>query len=137
MKKLKLVLSIIILSIAFISCSALESRETQKNADKLKAGITQIIIPEKTTEFEVRKLLGNPTVKAVRKGGTIRLAYYSGDFYHQNSEENKRVLDKYIPAELLNDQEKLKKVVLAIFIKHDEIKDENIIYRVEVEIMRM
>lgn len=136
MKKIVLIFIGMILTIFFSACSSAVTRESKKNALELRNSIEQIIIIGKTTEFEVSDLLGNPTVQVLRGDGIVRMAYYSGNFYHKNIESNKKILEKYIPSKLLNDEKSLEKVVLGIYLKRDDSKNERIVYKITAEVLR-
>ena len=136
MKKIGLNFIGMVLIILFSACSSAVTRESKKNALELQNSIEQIVTIGKTTEFEVSDLLGNPTIQVLRGNNVLRMAYYSGNFYHKNIESNKRILEKYIPSKLLNDEKSLEKVVLGIYLKRDNNKNERIVYKITGEVLR-
>lgn len=136
MKKIMILFTAMILSISFSSCSSLVHNENRKNALELQNAIEQIIVPEKSTEFEVVDLLGNPAIKVLRGDGILRMAYYNGSFYNENIETNKKIIEKYVSSELLADKKALDKIVLAFYLKKDETKKERVVYKIVAEIMR-
>ena len=136
MKKTKKLFIGMILAIIFCSCSSAVIKENRKNALELQASIEKVIKIDKTTEFEVFDLLGNPTTKVLQGDKMLRMAYYHGDFYHKNSESNKRILEKYIPVELLKNQETLEKVVLGIHLRKNNDSNERVVFKITGEVLR-
>lgn len=139
MKK-KFLIFIGIISIFLLSgCSATktteksEIKERRRVAMILEESISQVLIVGESTQSDVTKLLGKSVSGSLKSNGDLRMAYYSGVFYHNNTEKNKKILEKYIPRELLDDKKTLEKIVLGIFLRSPNGEGERVVYKISGE----
>lgn len=134
MKKIFYRILLVFSILTLVSCtSPMKRTELRQRNQNLELKLSEIFVEGKTTRFEVIDLFGTPTVTIRLKDDLLRTAYYSGSFYMKASPENKKIIDKYLTEEFLNNPEKFKDVVIAIYYKHNDEKDEDFVYRVRVE----
>lgn len=121
--------------LCLVSCTSFNKKsEYIKYNFELQESLERILVPQEIKQFEAMQLLGTPTVLSTLKNGLIRTSYYNGIFWLKNSDENKKILKDYITEYFIENEEKFKDIVLALY--YYKVGDEWYIYSIKVEHLR-